>query len=397
MERIDVLGDRPERRPAFRRELLAETTDAELQEIVTTAARELSSPIALVSLVLDQIQFFKAHYGLPPDLAAARGTDRDVSFCQFVVRDGDTFEVNDAPNDPRVPQHLVDAYDIRAYLGAPIHAEGTVVGSLCVLDTRSRSFSEDQRVSLEKLAGLVDQRLAALNERRREVRAALTEQASAPALAELRESLAPMRRGVEGILPAAAAVRSFLRLCAHVLEGGAALPDVVRRSRAAAADAAEAIEEAAYDILAAAGDCEDDLSALEQLTTTARVARLSEIVMAAQDLARRSTRPVGGAPLPDLGFDPLVRTPRPLAVGVLTTALVAVADRLAADARTPGIRLAVRSLAAHAELGIAAEGLSAEAVREISAELAAKIGIDPAVSILHGDGAVRVRLAVVAA
>ena len=107
MDSIDVLGHRPERQAAFTDQLLAESDDIELQQAVENAARQLSTPIALVTLVLDQIQFFKAHYGLPPDLAAARGTRRDVSFCQFVVRDEQAFEVLDAPNDTRVPQHLV--------------------------------------------------------------------------------------------------------------------------------------------------------------------------------------------------------------------------------------------------------------------------------------------------
>ncbi len=83
MDRIDVLGGSNNRFDLFTKELLAETNDSELQEIVKKAAAELHSPIALVSLVLDQVQFFKAHIGLPPVLATARGTHRDVSFCQF--------------------------------------------------------------------------------------------------------------------------------------------------------------------------------------------------------------------------------------------------------------------------------------------------------------------------
>ena len=59
MERINALGDSSKRLDLFTKELLAETDDAELQEIVKTAANELNSPIALVSLVLDQVQFFK--------------------------------------------------------------------------------------------------------------------------------------------------------------------------------------------------------------------------------------------------------------------------------------------------------------------------------------------------
>ena len=68
MDRINVLENSNNRQHLFTKELLAETNDAELQEIVKNASEELNSPIALVSLVLDQVQFFKAHIGLPPVL-----------------------------------------------------------------------------------------------------------------------------------------------------------------------------------------------------------------------------------------------------------------------------------------------------------------------------------------
>ena len=55
MDRIDVLGDSNKRFDLFTKELLAEANDSELQEIVEKAAEELDSPIALVSLVLDQV------------------------------------------------------------------------------------------------------------------------------------------------------------------------------------------------------------------------------------------------------------------------------------------------------------------------------------------------------
>ena len=117
MDRYDALGKRPERYSAFTEGLLAEAEDAELQAIANDAAGGLSTPIALVTLVLERIQFFKAHYGLPDDLAISRATERDVSFCQFVVRDGEPFEVENAEEDERVPQHLVKRYGIKSYLG----------------------------------------------------------------------------------------------------------------------------------------------------------------------------------------------------------------------------------------------------------------------------------------
>ena len=128
MDSIDALGSRPDRHVAFSRELLAEAEDDELKAIVDQAAHELNAPIAMVNLVLDHIQFFKAHHGLPPDLVATRATERSVSFCQFVVRDGQPFEVTDAEHDTRVPQHLVKTYGIKSYLGMPVVANDVVLG-----------------------------------------------------------------------------------------------------------------------------------------------------------------------------------------------------------------------------------------------------------------------------
>ena len=87
MDKYDALGHQPERSKIFSQEILAEVEDPKLAEIVSQAANNLSTPMAMVTMVLEKIQFFKAHYGLPTDLAVLRSTERDVSFCQFVVRD----------------------------------------------------------------------------------------------------------------------------------------------------------------------------------------------------------------------------------------------------------------------------------------------------------------------
>jgi GAF domain-containing protein len=209
---IDALGSRPDRHMAFTGNLLAEVEDEVLQSIVVEAARDLSAPIALVNLVLEEIQFFKAHYGLPVDLAAARGTERDVSFCQFVVRDGEPFEVTNAEQDARVPQHLVKHHSIKSYLGIPVVANDVIVSSLCVIDTEPREFSEEERQTLKNLADLVNKRLARLSERQMHVRSSLVGQAAVPALAELREALAPIQAGAAAGRMTTAALASFLHL-----------------------------------------------------------------------------------------------------------------------------------------------------------------------------------------
>lgn len=136
--------------------------DDELQAIVAAAAKAADAPIALVSLMLKRVQLFRAHVGLPPELALARATDRCVSFCQVVVRDQAPLAITDALDDPRVPQALVDRYGIRAYYGLPLRVGGRVVGTLCVIDVRARAFDDAMRGALDDLAEAAARRLTAL-------------------------------------------------------------------------------------------------------------------------------------------------------------------------------------------------------------------------------------------
>ena len=112
MDKYDALGHQPERSKIFSQEILAEVEDPKLTEIVSQAANNLSTPMAMVTMVLEKIQFFKAHYGLPSDLAVSRSTERDVSFCQFVVRDGEAFEVENAKDD--IHQRMVIEAKVKA-------------------------------------------------------------------------------------------------------------------------------------------------------------------------------------------------------------------------------------------------------------------------------------------
>jgi hypothetical protein len=391
---VDVLGPRPERRPAFAGELLAETTDVELQEVVETAARDLSAPIALVSLVLDQIQWFKAHYGLPSELAAARATRRDVSFCQFVVRDDAPFAVEDAPSDDRVPQQLPKAYGVRAYLGMPVHVDDTVVGSLCVLDTEARDFTESDRQRLAALAESVDQRLTQLSQTRNLARSTLSERSTGPALEELSDALDAVRTGAMAAAMGLKAVQSYHRLFQHYVEGGAVPPKVLQSAMRAAHDAVAACEDTLDEIGVAAADGADYVVAIEGVTLPASATRLSEVLMAAQDLARPATKRTGSFSLPDVDDDPVIVPPRQLAVGVVASAIMAVAARLESSRERSGLRLRVWFGDDAAWLGLSAAPLSEEDARVIAGELSQRLGEDPSLGVEADDETVRIRLRV---
>jgi hypothetical protein len=339
MDRINVLANSDNRLELFTKELLAETNDFELQEIVKNASKELNSPIALVSLVLDQVQFFKAHIGLPPVLSAARGTHRDVSFCQFVVRDGKPFEVNDASNDERIPQHVVKEYNIQSYLGVPIKINEKVMGSLCVLDTKKRQFSKDEHNSLNKLAELVNIRLKEITEIRRQTRLDLTEATLIPVINELSNSIKSLENFIKLGYSSVKSMQTFLNHSGHVFSEESEYSDAIRLSHDAASSANNQNENILLEMEFALEDSKDSLKALESLVINVEANNISNIIISAQDLSRNSTKQIGGFYLPDFKSDPIVYTKGNLALAVITNSLLLISSEIEINETNNGIEL----------------------------------------------------------
>lgn len=142
--------------------LLDRTPDPELERLVKRAAEVSGFPIALVSLVVNQIQFFRAHVGLPPDLRASLATDRCTSFCQFVVAGDAPLLIEDATQVPELPTDLVERYGIRAYVGFPLRVQGRTVGSFCVIDVKPGVLATEKLEELARLAEAARARLETL-------------------------------------------------------------------------------------------------------------------------------------------------------------------------------------------------------------------------------------------
>ena len=158
---LSLLDDRA-RLNTFDGTLLDRTPDPELQHLVARAVEVSGFPIALVSLVAGQIQFFRAQVGLPPDLEASRATDRCTSFCQYVVAGQEPLFVEDATREPALPTDLVERYGIRAYAGFPVRVAGKAVGSFCVIDGKPGRLEPAQREELARLAQAASARLESL-------------------------------------------------------------------------------------------------------------------------------------------------------------------------------------------------------------------------------------------
>ncbi|MAW64892.1 MAG: hypothetical protein CMD18_01715 [Flavobacteriales bacterium] len=382
MERINALGDSSKRLDLFTKELLAETNDAELQEIVKTAANELNSPIALVSLVLDQIQFFKAHIGLPPVLEIAKGTHRDVSFCQFVVRDGKTFEVTDASNDPRVPQHVVNEYNIQSYLGVPIMVDNNVMGSLCVLDTKKRGFSEKEHIRLNKLALLVNKRLESLALGRRQSRLDLTESTLKPALSELSKSLKSIEKFISTGHSADRAIGTFINHSSHLLSSKPQFSESLILSLEAAKKANQVKENLVLELELAAKDGLDCVKALQEIVMNFDSTHLSEVLTSAQDLSRNATNLIGGFPLPDLEINPKIYTKGNFTIGIITNCILLLSSELGNINSKNGIELETKEREGLIDLLFSGKDLSENSTEEIVFKLKKLIGIElPTLSI----------------
>ena len=142
-----------------RLKILDTAAEASFDNLVTLAGQLCNTPIALVSLIDKDRQWFKARVGLD-----AESTPRSISFCgHALAREGDEadalFEVPDAAADRRFAGNplVTGAPDIRFYAGQPLHASnGAPLGTLCVIDRQPKQLSDTQRQLLALLAKQVE-------------------------------------------------------------------------------------------------------------------------------------------------------------------------------------------------------------------------------------------------
>jgi diguanylate cyclase (GGDEF)-like protein len=154
MPSAPVAANEAERLASLRSyEILDTECESSFDEIVALAAKLTGTSTAVVSLVDEDRQWFKAHFGM-----AARQTPREHAFCAHAILGTELFEVNDASLDARFATNpLVTAGpEIRYYAGVPlVNREGHALGTLCVIDRAPRQMTADQRQALTTLAHTV--------------------------------------------------------------------------------------------------------------------------------------------------------------------------------------------------------------------------------------------------
>ena len=137
---------------------LLDTPPEEVFDRLTRLTRRmLNAPVALVSLVDADRQFFKSALGLPEPWATLRETPLSHSFCQHAVARREPLVVDDAREDDVLRDNLaIRDMGVIAYAGIPlIDGEGNALGTLCVIDSQPRHWTTHQIQLLSDLAASV--------------------------------------------------------------------------------------------------------------------------------------------------------------------------------------------------------------------------------------------------
>jgi diguanylate cyclase (GGDEF)-like protein len=140
--------------------------------ITRLAAKVFQVPMALVSLVDRDRQWFKSSCGLD-----AAETERNIAFCSHAILDGDVMVVPNALKDVRFADNplVVGEPHIRFYAGYPLSGpEGHKLGTLCIIDQKPRELGEEEREQLRDLGRMIENELAV--SRLGEVQAGLVEE-----------------------------------------------------------------------------------------------------------------------------------------------------------------------------------------------------------------------------
>ena len=135
-------------------QLLDTIPEKEFDDIVAIASELSHAPMALISLIDESRQWFKACIGLD----GVSETPRDIAFCDHAIRQREPLVVRDATKDPRFANNplVTGPPAVRFYAGIPLWtSDNYCIGTLCVIDMTPRDLSANQLKNLQALGRLV--------------------------------------------------------------------------------------------------------------------------------------------------------------------------------------------------------------------------------------------------
>lgn len=134
--------------------VVGSTAEPVFDSVVSLLAQVTNTPIALISLVTEDQQWFKAKVDLPQ----VRSTARDISFCTHAIEGRGIMVVSDASRDNRFSSNplVTESPGIRFYAGASlVTSDGYALGTLCAIDRVPRTLTTEQLTMLRQLAIVV--------------------------------------------------------------------------------------------------------------------------------------------------------------------------------------------------------------------------------------------------
>lgn len=147
-------ADETDRLSALERyEVLDTPRDEAFDRITRLASKIFQAPIALISLVDKDRQWFKSRLGLD-----AAETSREIAFCAHAMQSDTVMVVENAIRDPRFEKNplVIGEPRIRFYAGAPLLTpDGQNLGTLCIMGPRPRALDAEQATMLKDLAAMV--------------------------------------------------------------------------------------------------------------------------------------------------------------------------------------------------------------------------------------------------
>lgn len=196
-------ADEADRLEALRRYGVLDTpAEAAFDDIVRVTAHICNAPIAVINLIDERRQWFKAELGLN-----CRETPRDVSICTHAILQRDLMVVGDTTLDPRLADNPLVAGEpyLRFYAGAVLRTpDDRAIGTLCVLDYLPRDLTDAQADALQAMAHQV---MAQLELRRTNIvqadlmcRLERAAQENATLLSELRHRVSNNLQMIDGVL-----------------------------------------------------------------------------------------------------------------------------------------------------------------------------------------------------